>query len=203
VVAVAVYPWWGADPALLLFLCVATFVALVAGPGPAALASVLTFLSLQSPLLSRGHPLVLQSGEILRLALFMVGSVFVVVLSAARKRAAASLQLLRDRQQMEIRNLREQNERLRIENAEHSEAATEARRVEQEIRLTVDTVPALIARYRADGFVDFRNKNWREYTGLSQDNIEGRCQKKPGAPWHPVRRAAPRTLPRRPLSFGT
>ena len=173
VVAFAVYPLAGADPAALLFLSVVTFVALAAGPGPAALASVLTFLSLQYPLLSRGHPFVLRSGEILTPGLFIVASVFVVMLSAARKKNSASLQLLRNNQQTVIRELQEQNETLRVESAEHSEAATRARRAEQEIRTTVDTVPALIARYRSDGFMDFRNKNWREYTGLSQNNFEG------------------------------
>ena len=96
------------------------------------------------------------------------------MLSAAQRRTSASLQLLRNNQQMMIGELQEQNDRLRVENAEHSEAATRARAAEQEIRLIVDTVPALIARYRADGFMDFRNKNWRDYTGLSQDNFDGR-----------------------------
>jgi len=73
-----------------------------------------------------------------------------------------------------VRRLRKQNDRLRVENAEHSEDAAKARRAEQEIRLIVDTVPALIARYRPDGFMDFRNRTWREYTGLSEDNLEGR-----------------------------
>lgn len=73
-----------------------------------------------------------------------------------------------------IRELRKQNDKLRTENAEHGEVAAKARAAEQEIRLIVDTVPALIARYRPDGFMDFRNKTWREYTGLSQDNHEGR-----------------------------
>ena len=86
VVAFAAYPVWGADPALL-FLSVVMFVALVAGPGPAALAAVLTFLSLQYPLLSPGYPFVLQSSDILRLGLFIVASVFVVLLSAAQKTA--------------------------------------------------------------------------------------------------------------------
>jgi PAS domain S-box-containing protein len=174
VVAVAAYPWWGADPALLLFLAVVMFVALAAGPGPAALASVLTFLSLQYPLLSPGYPFVLQSDEILRLGLFVVASVLAVLLSAARNRTLASQRRLHDDQEMMILQLQAQNDRLRGENAEHGEVATRAQRAEQEIRLTVDTVPALIARYRADGFMDFRNKNWREYTGLSQDNFEGR-----------------------------
>jgi PAS domain S-box-containing protein len=174
VVAFAALPSWGADPSLLLFLCTVVFVALAAGPGPAALASVLAFLALQSPLLSPGYPFVLPSGEIVRLGLFIVASVFAVLLSAARQRSSASPQLLRDDQQTIIRELQEQNDRLHVENAERSEAATRAQGAEQELRLTVDTVPALIARYRADGFMDFRNKNWREYTGLSQDNFGGR-----------------------------
>jgi PAS domain S-box-containing protein len=169
-VAFAVYPSWGADPALLLFLSVIMFVALAAGPGPAALTSALTFVSLQYPLLSPGYPFVLQSGEILRLGLFIVASALAVMLSAARQRASASLQLLRDNQRM----MQQQNDRLRAENAEHSEAVTRAREAEEEIRLIVDTVPALLARYRPDGFMDFRNKQWRQYTGLSEDNQGGR-----------------------------
>ena len=73
-----------------------------------------------------------------------------------------------------IIELRKQNQKLRIENAEHGEAIAKARASEQEIRLIVDTVPALIARYRPDGFMDFRNRSWREHTGLSEDNHEGR-----------------------------
>jgi PAS domain S-box-containing protein len=173
VVAFAALPSWGADLALLLFLCTVMFVALAAGPGPAALASVLTLLSLQYPVLSTGHPVVLQSGEILRLGLFIVASVLAVMLSA-RKETLASLQRFGNSQQMMTRQLQEQNDRLRVENAERSAATAKAQDAERELRLTVDTVPALIARYRADGFMDFRNKNWREYTGLSQDNSEGR-----------------------------
>ncbi|MDB5500768.1 MAG: sensor signal transduction histidine kinase [Tardiphaga sp.] len=173
VAAFAVLPSWGADHAPL-FLCVVMFVALVAGPGPAVLASVLTFLSLQYPSLSPGYPFLLPSSEIIRLGLFIVASVLVVVLSAAQRRTSSSLQLLRNNQQMMIGELQEQNDILRVENAEHREAATRAQVAEREIRQTVDTVPALIARYRPDGFMDFRNKNWREYTGLSQDNFGGR-----------------------------
>jgi PAS domain S-box-containing protein len=173
-VVFAVYPPWGTDTALLWFLCVVMVVALAAGPGPAALAAVLTFLFLQYLLLAPGHPFVLPSAEIVRLGLFIAASVLAVVLSAARNRTSASHRQLRNDQQVTIGELQQQNDRLRVENAEHSEAATSARRAEQEIRTTVDTVPALIARYRADGFMDFRNKNWREFTGLSQDNLEGR-----------------------------
>lgn len=175
--AVAVFampPLWGADAALVLFLCTVMFVALVAGPGPTALASVLTFLYLQHPLLSPGYPTSLQPGEIIRLGLFIVASGFAVALSLREKRASAPPQLLRDDPYVTLRELQEQNERLRIETTESHDVATKAQAAEQELRLTVDTVPALIARYRADGFMDFRNRSWREYTGLSKDNLEGR-----------------------------
>ncbi|MGY0569883.1 PAS domain-containing protein [Bradyrhizobium sp. RDM12] len=172
--AFAIHRVWGADPALALFLSVVMLVALAIGPGPAALASVVSFLSLQYPLLAPGYPFVLQSGEIVRLGLFVVVSVIAVLLSAARKRTLARLQQLLGDQQTTIRQLQEHNDRLRAENAQRREDATTARAAEQDIRQTVDAVPALIARYRADGFMDFRNRNWREYTGLSQDNTEGR-----------------------------
>jgi hypothetical protein len=51
---------------------------------------------------------------------------------------------------MMIRQLQEENDRVRVENAERGEAARRAQVAEQEIRQTVDTVPALIARYRPD-----------------------------------------------------
>lgn len=173
-VAMAIDRSWGADAALPLFFCVIILLALAAGPGPAALASMLTLLLLVYPLLLRGHLFTVQSGELLRLGLFVVACLFAVMLSAARERASAAFQAEHRDRQLLIRELQVENERLRAENAEHSEAATRARRAEQEIRLTVDTVPALIARYRPDGFMDFRNKSWRDYTGLSENNLEGR-----------------------------
>jgi PAS domain S-box-containing protein len=163
------FPASVADAALLLFLCVVVLVALVSGPGPAAVTSGLALLSLLYPVFSSGQPFGLD--EVSRLGLFAVASGLVVALSS---RASNSLQLLHDEQQMALRELLEENERRRTENIEHSEVALKARAAEQELRQTVETVPALIARYRPDGFMDFRNRNWREYTGLSQENSEGR-----------------------------
>src|SRR4051794_17412682 len=167
------YPWWRINSALLFFLTVVLFVALVSGPGPAALASLLAILCF-GYLLTPGYAFALHLGELMPVTLFIVASIFVVTLSAAHRRALASFQSARTRHQITVRELQEQNDSLRAQNAERGEAAERSQWAEQEIRLTVDTVPALIARYRADGVMDFRNKNWREYTGLSQDNIEGR-----------------------------
>jgi PAS domain S-box-containing protein len=91
---------------------------------------------------------------------------FVVSLSAAQRR-------VRDEQQETVRELRRLNEALRVENAERKRAEEDVRRAEREFRLIVDNIPALAARYRPDGTMDFRNKAWRDYTGLSQDNLEG------------------------------
>ena len=38
----------------------------------------------------------------------------------------------------------------------------------QDIRLVVDTIPALAWSARADGTADFFNQRWLEYTGLTQ-----------------------------------
>src|SRR5437763_4435830 len=44
---------------------------------------------------------------------------------------------------------------------------------ERELQVTIYTIPALAARYRRDGSLDFVNQTWRTYTGLSQDSLRG------------------------------
>jgi PAS domain S-box-containing protein len=66
-----------------------------------------------------------------------------------------------------------------IEEQKRAEAAlrqSEARLVEaqRELQATIDTIPALASRYRADGTTDFVNQTWRNYTGLSQESWTGR-----------------------------
>jgi PAS domain S-box-containing protein len=64
-------------------------------------------------------------------------------------------------------------DRKRAEGAlRQSEAALlEAR---HELQLTIDMIPALVVRHRADGIMDFANQTWRRYTGLSQAAWKGR-----------------------------
>ena len=47
------------------------------------------------------------------------------------------------------------------------------RQAERELRVTIDTIPALVARYRPDGSPDFVNQTWQTYIGLSQDSLRG------------------------------
>ena len=47
------------------------------------------------------------------------------------------------------------------------------RQAERELRVTIDTIPALVARYRPDGSPDFVNQTWQTYIGLSPDSLRG------------------------------
>jgi len=164
---------WGIDPPASVFLCGIIIVAWVSGPGPALLATALTVLAFDYFLMKPIYSFTLEFREFPRLVLLTIGALFVVSLSVAQRRTTASLQRARDEQQETVQELRKLNEALRVENTERRRAEENVRRTEQELRLNVDSIPVLVARYRPDGTMDFRNKAWRDYTGLSQDNFEG------------------------------
>src|SRR5258705_5417623 len=109
----------------------------------------------------------LEFKEFPRLALLTIVALFMVWLSAAQRRATASLRRARDEQREMVQELRKLNEALR------RRADEKMRRTEQEFRLIADNIPVLASCW-PDGTVDFRNKTWRDYSGLSRDNLEGR-----------------------------
>jgi PAS domain S-box-containing protein len=164
----------GVDPSVSLFLCAIMFVAWANGTGPALLATSLTILAFDYFFLHPVHSFTLQFRDIPQLALLVVAALFVVSLNAAQRRTAGSLRHARDEQQASVRELQKLNETLRIENAERKRAELRARLAEQELRATIDTMPALAARHRADGTIDFVNQTWRSYTGFSQAGWKGR-----------------------------
>jgi PAS domain S-box-containing protein len=51
----------------------------------------------------------------------------------------------------------------------HAEADARVRQTEQELRLVIDTIPAIVWRKLPDGSADFINQRFREYWGLSAD----------------------------------
>ena len=173
---------WGIDPPASVFLCGIVIVAWVSGPGPAMLATALTVLAFDYFLLQPIYSFAVEFKEIPRLVLLTIAALLVVSLSAAQGRATASLRRARDEQQKMVQQLQKLNEALRVENTERRRADENMRRTEQELRQIVDNMPVLAASYRPDGTMDFRNKAWRDYTGLSQDNLEGRQW---GAALHP------------------
>jgi PAS domain S-box-containing protein len=174
VVEVAVNRLWGINPTVSLFLCVTMFVAWISGTGPALLATALTVLAFDYFLLEPIYSFAIEVKDIPRFVLFAVAALFIVWLSAAQRRAAASLERARDEQRETVKQLQALNATLRIENAERRRAEERTRLAEQELQATIDTIPALAARHRADGMIDFVNQNWRNYTGLSQESWKDR-----------------------------
>jgi PAS domain-containing protein len=72
-----------------------------------------------------------------------------------------------------VRELEKQNKALQIQEAERLRAEQSARQAEREFQVTIDTIPAIVARYRADGSPEFVNETCRTYTGLSVDSLRG------------------------------
>jgi PAS domain S-box-containing protein len=64
---------------------------------------------------------------------------------------------------------------------ERKRAEEELRRSEDRLRLSIDTIPTMAWTHRPDGALDFVNKRWRDYTGItSEEGIE-----KPTGVMHP------------------
>jgi PAS domain S-box-containing protein len=127
------------NPIVSLFLCGIMFVAWFGGLGPGWLAAALSVLAFVYYFMSPVHSFVFATKDLPRIALFASAAVFVVLLSAAQRSAAESLQSARDR-------------------------LAEA---ERELRLTLDWIPTLAWHTRPDGFAEYLNKRWLDYTGLS------------------------------------
>ncbi|MBR0766359.1 PAS domain S-box protein [Bradyrhizobium sp. vgs-9] len=53
------------------------------------------------------------------------------------------------------------------------ESRTQLAKAERELRLTLDSIPTLAWRSRTDGFVEYLNKRWLDYTGFSQEQALG------------------------------
>ena len=52
-------------------------------------------------------------------------------------------------------------------------SSVDRRRNEGRLRLVIDTAPAMLHSVRPDGYVDFFNKRWLEYVGVSLEDIQG------------------------------
>jgi PAS domain S-box-containing protein len=106
---------------------------------------------------------------LLALAVLLVVGLFV-----AQRKSAASLRRSRTDLEDKVRDLEKLNAALQVENAERQRAEKRAREIERELQLTIDMIPVKITVYRADGARHSVNRPWRDYTGLSQEDIEGK-----------------------------
>jgi PAS domain S-box-containing protein len=71
------------------------------------------------------------------------------------------------------RQLEAANQELRREIAERQRVEDDLRRSEDYLRLVIDTIPQQIWSGPPDGSVDFCNAQWRSYTGLTQEELQG------------------------------
>jgi len=56
---------------------------------------------------------------------------------------------------------------------ERKRAEAKTQRQERELQLTIDTIPAFVFRILPDGWTDFLNKRWLDFTGLTHSEAEG------------------------------
>jgi PAS domain S-box-containing protein len=139
------------EPIASSMLCAVIFAAWF-GFGPGLLAIALSMFSfhyyLVPPVNSFGlkHDiLAVDSAELPRLALFLITSLFVNLISLAQRNANdAALQ-----------------------------AEAKAARAEREIRLVTDTIPALVWSAFPNGDVEYFNQRWLTYTGLTLEQARG------------------------------
>src|SRR5262249_61530184 len=56
-----------------------------------------------------------------------------------------------------------------IREARSRRALADARALQNDLRLAIDTIPTIVWSTRPDGTVDFMNRAWRDFTGISAD----------------------------------
>jgi hypothetical protein len=105
-----------------LFLCAVMFSAWFGGFGPGVIAVGASMLAFDYFYLAPVHSFAVQPGQLPRLLLFSLPALFVVSLTAAQRRAAASLTQAHDALQLRSRELEEINRALHAENTERARA---------------------------------------------------------------------------------
>lgn len=60
-----------------------------------------------------------------------------------------------------------------VDMEDRKRAEEAARRNAEELRQVIETIPAMVWSARPDGSVDFINRRWQEFTGLSQEELLG------------------------------
>jgi PAS domain S-box-containing protein len=159
-------------PTLFIFLCAIILAAWLGGAGPGLAATVLSVLAFDYFFLAPFFSLSLVVKDMPRLALFALAALFVVGLIATLRNTAESLQRSHADLEDKVRDLERLNAALQIEGSERQRAEQKSRKIERELQATIDTIPVLVASFEPDGSLDFVNRPWRDYTGISQEKAK-------------------------------
>jgi PAS domain S-box-containing protein len=160
-------------PYLLLFICSILLASRIGGVGPGLLATGLCMVAAAYLFIPPEQAFSVGVQDFLRLTLFASVALFIVWISAAQRRTAQSLRNARDDLQETVRQLKHANAALMAENAERTRVEETRGKVERELQAIVDTIPAIVARYRHDGSPDYVNQTWRTFTGLTLESLRG------------------------------
>jgi PAS domain S-box-containing protein len=164
----------GNAPMVPLLLCGVLFAAWLGGLGPGLLATALSVLAFDYFFLPPLYSLAVQDyDDVVRLISFAVAAVFVVALSARQESTAQSLRRAHTDLQAAAHELERTNSLLRDENAERQRIETKLRQSEKSLQTIIDTIPAHVVRYRADGTSEFINQTFSKFIGpgVGVDNL--------------------------------
>jgi PAS domain S-box-containing protein len=178
IAAIIILKWFpagslGDAPYVSVFLCAVILSTLVGGTGPALLAVVLSAIAFDYYFLPSIHTFAIEPSQLARLILFLVPALFIAWLSAAQKSATKSIRQARKVLEKTVQRLSQTNRMLQAEISERKQAEDELRRSKGYLRLVVDTIPALVVTAVPDGSVDFINQRYREFTGLTLEDVKG------------------------------
>jgi PAS domain S-box-containing protein len=163
-----------APPTLFSFLCAIILSAWLGGVGPGLAATALSILVFDYFFLPPIYSIDLLLTDMPRIALFATAALFVVGLSAVQTKTAESLRRSQSDLEARVQDLEKLNAALQVESAERHRAEQKSRKIEHELQSTIDTIPALVATFELDGSRDFVNRQWRDYTGISQEEAKGK-----------------------------
>ncbi|HET6994822.1 MAG TPA: MEDS domain-containing protein, partial [Chitinophagaceae bacterium] len=163
----------GNAPYVSILLCAVILSTLIGGTRPGLLAVLLSAIAFDYYFLSPTHAFAIESTQLTRLVLFIVPALFIVWLSTAQKNATKSIRRARNILERTVQKLRQTNEMLEAEISERKQAEDELRRSKDYLRLVTDTIPALVVSAVPDGSVDFINQRYRDFTGLTLEDVKG------------------------------
>jgi PAS domain S-box-containing protein len=172
VFAVLLQTYLHTEPFASSFLCAIMFAAWFGGAGPDLLAAGLAVLAFIYYAAAPAHSFNVAPTEIPRVVVFTAATLFVLWISAAQRAAANALQRTHDDLRAAMQELERTSRILQIENTERERAEQQLRSVEQELRITIDTIPAGVVTYQPDGSPEFFNQSWRSFTGLSLKELK-------------------------------